>query len=281
MSTFFIPIPVAHFRVRLRLPLHHAFINFLTFVRAQPAQLHPNAVRNVMAFIVLCCRHGVEFTPALLQTFFTPLQMVDNLLSLRPRRNQVALFNPLPNRVDWKNKWVTVESRVGFPFHPLVGQCSKWSALPSNALFSDLERRFLDVIAEKLGTDPLTQTQVYCMADLLNRASLAWCGIGSRLEAHRSKSIQVGASSWLHPDFKIPSSLERLPRLSEEIVAHTMPLNNIKFTNCFTASFLGLSTLRHSVNVDSYHVLKDMFAEESANRVDSLLAQVSVLFYSP
>lgn len=35
-----------------------------------------------MALIVLCRRHGVEFTPVLLQHFFMPLRMADNLLSL-------------------------------------------------------------------------------------------------------------------------------------------------------------------------------------------------------
>lgn len=87
MSTFFIPIPIAHFQVELSLPLDPAFVYFLVFARAQPAQVHPNAVRTVMALIVLCRRLGVEFTPVILQHFFMPIRMTNNLLSLRPWRN--------------------------------------------------------------------------------------------------------------------------------------------------------------------------------------------------
>lgn len=82
MSTFFIPIPIAHFQVGLHVPLDIAFVDILTFAQAQPAQIHPNAVQNIMSLIFLCLRHGVEVTPALLQNFSVPLRMVDNLLSL-------------------------------------------------------------------------------------------------------------------------------------------------------------------------------------------------------
>lgn len=150
MSTFFIPISIAHFQVRLRLPLDPAFVDFLTFARAQLAQIHLNEVRNVIALIVLCRSHGVEFTPALLQIFFTPLRVVDNLLSLHPHRNHVALVSPLPSIVDWKGKWVAVESRVSFLFCPLVGQCTKWAALPPNTVLSHYECQFLDIIGERL-----------------------------------------------------------------------------------------------------------------------------------
>lgn len=106
-----------------------------------------------MALITLCRRQDVEFTPIILQNFFMLLCMVDNLLSLHPRRNQVVLFNPLPNRVDWKNKWVAIESKLGFPFRPLIGHCSKWANLPSNTIFIEPEHRFMDIVARDLETE--------------------------------------------------------------------------------------------------------------------------------
>lgn len=70
MSTFFIPIPIAHFQVRLRLPLDTTLVDFLVYVRAQPAQIHPNAVRNMMALIVFCHQNNIEFTHKILRMFF-------------------------------------------------------------------------------------------------------------------------------------------------------------------------------------------------------------------
>lgn len=156
-----------------------------------------------MALIVLCRRHGVEFTPAILQYFFMPLLSANNLLSLRPRRNRVVLFDPPPNKLEWKTKWVGVESRIGFPIRPLIGHCTKWNALPSNVTLSVHERALLDKIAAELGTNPVTQSKFYHTADLLSRESLAWCGIGLGLEGRKAElgfEEEPEYPSWtLHP----------------------------------------------------------------------------------
>lgn len=97
----------------------------------------------------------------------------------------MALFDPLLNRVDWKNKWVAVESRMGFPFRPLIGHCTKWGGLPSNTYYIELEIKLLKVVARELGTDPAEHTRVYSTSDLLSRRSLAWCGLGPGLNERK------------------------------------------------------------------------------------------------
>lgn len=156
-----------------------------------------------MALIVLCRRNGVEFTHRILRLFFTPLQMVENLISLRTRKNRVVLFNPLPNRVDWKAKWVAVESRIGFPFRPLVGQCLKWDPVTSSAELSMLEIKFLSIVFAALGYDQRSQTKVYSTTDLLDKESLTWYRIEPGLEARKSElqfeEDQEYPSWTLHP----------------------------------------------------------------------------------
>lgn len=164
---------MVHFQVGLRLPLDPAFVDFLIYVRALPAQIHPNAVRNVMSLIVLCRGNGIEFTHQILSLFFTPLRMVDNFLSLRSRKNRVVLFNPLPNRVDWKGKWLAVESRIRFPFRPLVGYYLKWDSVCHNSKLKPSEKRFLEMVSSTLGDEPQNQTKVYSTLDLLSLDNLA------------------------------------------------------------------------------------------------------------
>lgn len=54
---------------------------------------------------------------------------------------------------------------------------------------SSLKRKFLSIISNALGDDSQNQSKVYSTEDLLSRESLAWCGIGSRLEARK---IELG-----------------------------------------------------------------------------------------
>lgn len=109
--------------------------------------------------------------------------MVENLISLRPRKNRVVLFNPLLNWVDWKAKWVVVQCRVGFPFRPLVGYCLKWDPIVTNTKLSTSDKKFLSIVSAALGDDLQSLTKVYSTANLLSRDSLSWCGIRSGLKA--------------------------------------------------------------------------------------------------
>lgn len=179
-----------------------------------------------MAFIALCRRNGVEFTTKILCRFFTPLWMNDNVISLRPRRNQVILFDSLPYRVEYKGRWVAGESKIGFPFRPLIGQCRRWDSLPSNVRFSPSELKIIKVIAETLGEDPQSQTKVYSFEELLSGESLAWCGIGSSLEARRAElgfeEPQEYPSWTLHPGRVFSSECEicRVPESEGCQTAH-------------------------------------------------------------
>lgn len=203
MSTKAIPIPVAHFEAGLWLPLDPGFVEFLIFVRAQPAHLHPNVVRLIMAMIVLCRRHGVEVSANLVRHFFSSLRMVNNVLSMRPRAGVVSLFDGLPNKIRWTNKWAMIEAKHGFPFLPLIGQIRKWEALGSNTQWSDDDLKFLDIIKENLGDDPHDQEKYYKLDDLLSGASLAEAGIGVPDENRRELGLVSKVSEYnvwtLHP----------------------------------------------------------------------------------
>lgn len=75
--------------------------------------------------------------------------------------------------------------------------------------------------------------------------------------------------------FKMPTERGELKRLSKEIVASAAPLHNLKFTNRVTASCIGLLVVQRRADLDYYHVLKEMHAEESADCAGALLALVS------
>lgn len=203
MSSKAISIPMAHFEAGLHLPLDSNFIEFLIFIRAQPAHLHPNTVCFIMAFIVLCRRLGVGISANLVRHFFSSLRMVNNVLSMRPRQNVISLFDGLPNKIRWTNKWIMVEARHGFPFPLLIGQIRKWEALGSDTQWSDNDLKFLAIMEENLGKDPHKQEKCYRMDDMLSEASLTEAGIGTP-EARRTELGLVGAMSeynvWtLHP----------------------------------------------------------------------------------
>lgn len=79
----------------------------------------------------------------------------------------------------------------------------------------------------------------------------------------------------MHPDFRMPTEKNDLWKLGDEIASVAVPLRNLKFTDRFAASFIGLSTVKRAADMDSYDVLKEMDAKESSNRVGALLAWVS------
>lgn len=135
-----------------------------------------------MSLIVLCRRHGCEMTMKIVRMFFSCFWMTDNSLSLRPLPNRVRLFNSPPNRIEFKGKWVMVESKVGSSFRPLIGKKDTWECVPHDMLLPRAESRFVAAITRDLGSDPRKQTRVYRMTDLLSEESLAWCGIETCLD---------------------------------------------------------------------------------------------------
>lgn len=161
MLDYFIPIPIAHFLNGLRLPLDHAFAFFLNLIQAQPAHVHPNAVRYVILLIILCKRVGVELFELILRTFFSVLRMNKKTFSLRPHPNMVTLLDPIPNKVlDWREKWLYVECNTRFPFSPLVKSFEAWRPVGKRSNYSEYDKKFMDFIKSELGDNPKTQTKV-------------------------------------------------------------------------------------------------------------------------
>lgn len=129
--------------------------------------------------------------------------MTNNNLSLRPLPNRVKLFDSPPNRIEFKGKWVMMESKVGFPFHPLIGKKDTWDCVPRKALLSKVEKRFIADMTRDLGSDPHRQTRVYSMSDLLSEGSLAWCSIRVRLDFRKRElsfePLTLNQSWTIHP----------------------------------------------------------------------------------
>lgn len=173
MSDYFIPIPLAHFLNRLRLPLDPAFVDFLLLIRSQPTHVHPNAVRYVMSLIVLCRKVGVEMSEMILRTFFFVLRMNNKTFSLRPRPNIITLFDDIPNKViDWREKWLYVECRSGFPFPPLTMNLEAWRPVGKRPVYSEDDKKFLDFVEKELGDDPKKQTKVFLTTSFTGKSEL-------------------------------------------------------------------------------------------------------------
>lgn len=84
----------------------------------------------------------------------------------------------------------------------------------------------------------------------------------------------------MHPDFKMPIEKSDLKKLGDEIAVAAVPLPNLKFTNRFAASCIGLSTVKRVADLDFYQFLKEMDADESSNCAGALLARVRSVIYS-
>lgn len=175
MSNYFVPIPVAHFMIGLRLPINPSFAFFLNFVQAQPAHIHSNAVRYILSLIILRRRIGVEVSKLIIRTLFSPLRMNNKTFSLRPRPNIVTLFDSIPNKVlEWRERWLYVECTTRFPFPPLVNSLEAWRQVGKNPNYSEFDKKFLDFIKNELGDNPKTQTMVFSTNDLLSPESRHW-----------------------------------------------------------------------------------------------------------
>lgn len=55
--------------------------------------------------------------------------------------------------MEFKGKWVMVESKVGFPFRPLIGKKDTWDCVPRDVLLSRAESRFITAVTWDLGLD--------------------------------------------------------------------------------------------------------------------------------
>lgn len=99
--------------------------------------------------------------------------------------------------------------------------------------------------------------------------------------AEAKRPTENSGLSWLQPGFEMPTKVEALRDLVDEISSRTPPLNNIRFTNRFTTSYLRGTILNRAVDVDSLASMSGMGMDEATNRVGSLLAQVLFkLFFS-
>lgn len=81
--------------------------------------------------------------------------------------------------------------------------------------------------------------------------------------------------SWLQPGFEMPTEEGALRELASEISTRTPPLNNIRFTNRYAASFIGGAVLNRAANVESLALMGEVGVDEATNRVGALLARVS------
>lgn len=106
ISTTYVPLSIAHV-------FYPTFVDFPHFASIQSSQLHLNATRMIMALIVLCRR--------IIWLYFILLRQTRPTLSLWPRKTKVQLFDAPTNKIEWLKRWVTIESKVSFSFHPMKG----------------------------------------------------------------------------------------------------------------------------------------------------------------
>lgn len=113
-----------------------------------------------MSLIILCRHLSCEMTMKIVRMFFSCLWMTNNNLSLQALPNRVRLFDSPPNKIEFKGKWVMVESKVGFSFRPLIGKKDTWDCVPRDVLLSPTESRFIAAVTWDIGSDPRKQTRV-------------------------------------------------------------------------------------------------------------------------
>lgn len=139
-------------------------------------------------------------------TFYSRLRMNNLTFSLRPRPSMITLFEPPPNKVGlWKEKWVCVESRMGFPFYPKHKSLLSWSPVKKKTKYSDSDIKFFDYIKSELRTDPKTQTKVFLTSELIDNPSKKFCGIGGLFVDARRRELGLEGNDeypvWrLHPN---------------------------------------------------------------------------------
>lgn len=97
--------------------------------------------------------------------FFSSLRITDNNLSLSPRKSKVQLLDSPPNKVDFKGRWMIVESKIGFPFCSILGEKNKWTQIQHVSSLDFSEQAFVEAVTGDLRSRPRTQTHVYSTAD--------------------------------------------------------------------------------------------------------------------
>lgn len=76
----------------------------------------------------------------------------------------------------------------------------------------------------------------------------------------------------------MPTEEEALRALAYEILTRTPPLNNLRFTNRYVASFLGSAILDWAADTERLAGMDEMGVDEATNQIGALLAHVSFFF---
>lgn len=88
----------------------------------------------------------------------------------------VTLFEPTPKKIGlFREKWVCVEFRLGFPFLLKSKALRVWRPIKKNTKYSD--RKFLDYVRSKHGDDSKPQTKIFITGKLIADESRYPCGI--------------------------------------------------------------------------------------------------------
>lgn len=85
--------------------------------------------------------------------------------------------------------------------------------------------------------------------------------------------------SWLRSGVVMPIEEEALRELASKISNRTPPLRNLRFTNMYSASYLGGVILNWATDIESLAGMGEMGVDEETNRVGALLARVRGFFH--
>ncbi|GAB2272802.1 hypothetical protein Dimus_007622 [Dionaea muscipula] len=107
-------IHLEHFTRGLRLPLPYLLIRLLNRHDLLLAQLTPNAISYILAFIILCEDKAVESTSCLFDTIFSLVEEPGKTgyCTVEPKAG-FKLVQDLPEtHVIWKRKFITVRRKI-------------------------------------------------------------------------------------------------------------------------------------------------------------------------
>lgn len=78
----------------------------------------------------------------------------------------------------------------------------------------------------------------------------------------------------------MPSDKAELKKISDEILASTIPLKNLKLSEELPASCLGVASVTRATDLDFLKVVWELDVETASNRACSLLTQVNIVVVS-